>query len=113
MLRYAEVVEVTALERLEVLRVPCEYAPALIYAAMHLPHLRSLDLWTFLPLSPAAPEDILSQLTLTAATALTQLRLHLSLAAADINGRLELPPRLQVPVTMLLTISPIRRTTTS
>ena len=90
----AELLDLSVVQQLEVLRVPCDFPHVLTAVAGQLPRLRSLDLWCCT--AGAAPEGLLGQLTLAAATALTQLRLHMSLATADIVQRLQMPPRLQV-----------------
>lgn len=61
--------------------------------AAQLPRLRSLDLRCC---SEAGPQASMQDLALTAATRLTELRLHLSIAHPKFIQRLRMPPHLQV-----------------
>lgn len=89
----AGVQELSGLQRLEVLHVPYTRPHTIAQLAAHLPALRSLDLWCC---SKYAHKEAVGQLTLAAATALTELRLHVCAAAADTVRRLQMPPNLQV-----------------
>ncbi len=86
--------ELSRLQRLEVLHVPCISPYAIAQLAAHLPALRSLDLRC--SSTAGANEEAVGQLTLAAATALTELRLHVHTYAIDTLQRLLMPPRLQV-----------------
>ena len=96
--RCAGLQELSCLQRLEVLRVPCIEPHAITQLAAHLPALRSLDLWCS---TARYHKQAAGQPTLAAATSLTQLHLHACPAAADTVRRLQLPPRLQVLTTVL------------
>jgi hypothetical protein len=89
----------TTLQQLEVLRVPCDDAQGTARLAAQLPRLRSLDL-RCCPMRCCAPEEAheaaAAPLDLTAATALTRLRLHMCGGAAEDVKRLQMPPQLQV-----------------
>ena len=88
--------QLSRLRRLEVLHVPCISPHAITQLAAHLPALRSLDLWCCS--TTDAHEETTGQLTLAAATSMTELRLHAcaAAAAADTVRRLQMPPQLQV-----------------
>ena len=86
--------ELSRLQRLEVVHVPCTNPNATTRLAAHLPALRSLDLWCCS--TAGAHDEAAGQLTLAAATALTELRLHVCAQAAGTVQRLQMPPRLQV-----------------
>ena len=94
MLHCAGLQELSRLQRLEVLQVPCTDPYAITRLATHLPALRSLELWC--SSSAGAQEEAVGQLTLAAATALTELRLNVRTQAFDTVKRLQMPPRLQV-----------------
>ena len=89
----------TALQQLEVLRVPCDDAQATARLAAQLPRLRSLDL-RCCPMRCCAPGETHDEATvplqLMAATALTELRLHMCGGAAKTVKCLQMPPQLQV-----------------
>ena len=91
--------KLAALQQLEVLRVPCDDAQAITRLAAQLPRLRSLDL-RCCPLRCCSPKEIhleaAAALDLTAAAALTQLRLHMCGGAFDTVQRMQMPPQLQV-----------------
>ena len=86
--------ELSRLQRLEVLQVPCTDPYAITQLATHLPALRSLELWC--SWTAGAQEETVRQLTLAAATALTELRLNVRTRALDTVQRLQMPPQLQV-----------------
>ena len=94
MSRRAGLHELSRLQRLEVLHVPCSSPLAITRLAASLPALRSLELWCCS--ATDVHEEAAGQLTLATATALTELRMHLCDAAADTVRRLQMPPRLQV-----------------
>jgi hypothetical protein len=79
LLHLAGLQRLSALQRLEVLHVPCHNPHAVARLAAQLPRLRSLLRCCSAPGLKASTHD----LVLTAATALTELRLHLSTAFAD------------------------------
>lgn len=84
----------STLQQLEVLHVPCDDAHAITRLAVQLPHLRSLDLRCCS--GSGAHEEAGGQLTLAAATVLTELRLHVCGSAGATVTRLQMPPQLQV-----------------
>lgn len=86
--------QLSRLQRLEVLHVPCVSPHATTRLAAHLPALRSLDLRC--SSTAGVDDEAVGQLTLAAATALTELRLHVCTQAVDVVQRLQMPPRLQV-----------------
>ena len=87
--------ELSHLQRLEVLHVPCTDLHAVTRLAAQLPAVRSLDL--LCSCSARAHQEAVGQLTLTAATSITELRLRACAScAADSVRRLQMPPRLQV-----------------
>ena len=73
--------------------MPCHNPHAITRLAAQLPRLRSLDLRCC---SAPGLKASMHDLVLTAATALTELRLHLSTAFADVMQQLQMPPHLQV-----------------
>ena len=85
--------------------MPCYDPRAVTRVAVRLPRLRSLDLRCC-----SAAEDLLEaddQLDLAAATALTELRLHVCSGTAARVRQLQMPPRLQVlPCHLLATVVP-------
>ena len=93
MSRSAGVQELSGLQRLEVLHMPYTSPHTVTHLAAHLPALRSLDLWCC---PEYAHKEAVGQLTLAAATALTELHLHVCPTAADTVRRLQMPPCLQV-----------------
>ena len=74
--------------------MPCIETHAITRLAAHLPALCSLDLRC--SATAGADEVDVGQLTLAAATALTELRLHVHTCAIGTVQRLQMPPRLQV-----------------
>ena len=94
MLHCAGFQQLSRLQRLEVLHLPCVSPHATTRLAAHLPALRSLLVWC--SSTAGANEEAVGQLTLAAATALTELRLHVFTHAIDAVQRLQMPPRLQV-----------------
>lgn len=86
----------STLQQLEVLHVPCHDVHAITRLAAHLLHLRSLD-WQCRP-EHEVHDEAGGELSLAAATALTELKLHVSGGAAGTVRRLQMPPRLQVPI---------------
>jgi hypothetical protein len=86
--------ELSRLQRLELLHVPCTDLHAIALLAAHLPALRILDLRC--SSTAGVDEEAVGQLSLAAATALTELRLHVHTYAIDTVQRLQMPPRLQV-----------------
>ena len=91
--------ELSRLQRLEVLRVPCTDLHAIARLAAQLPAVCSLDLRC--SCTTDAHEEAVDQLTLAAVTSITELRLHACAAAAESVRRLQMPPRLQVLTTVL------------
>lgn len=93
-LRCAGLVHLSALQRLEVLNLPCNKPHAVACLAAQLPRLRTLFLQCCSAAGlPAKPD---SMLALDAATALTALRLQVSANDVDVVQRLQFPPQLQV-----------------
>lgn len=86
--------QLSSLQQLEVLDIPCCDPHASTCLAVQLPCLRDLDLRC----TSAARWNTgtATQLSLAAAEALTHLRLHVSAADPDTVRRLQWPPRLQV-----------------
>ena len=82
------------LQRLELLHAPYTAPHAIALLAAHLPALRSLDLRC--SSTAVVDEETVGQLSLAAATSLTELRLHVHTHAIDTVQRLQMPPRLQV-----------------
>jgi hypothetical protein len=83
----------SALQRLKVLHVPCDNPHAIVRLAAQLPRLRSLDLRCC---SASGLKASTQDVVLTTVTQLTELRLRLSTAHADVMQRLRMPPHLQV-----------------
>lgn len=79
------------LRHLEVLRMPCSNPWALASLAVQLPRLRSLDLRLC-----CGDADAAKQLSLSAATALTELRMTATTDDIVLVQQMVLPPRLQV-----------------
>ena len=84
----------SALQRLEMLNLPCNKPHAVACLVAQLQRLRTLFLQCCSAAGlPARPD---SMLALDAATALTALRLQISADDVDIVQRLQFPPQLQV-----------------
>jgi hypothetical protein len=103
--RAAGLQQLSTLQQLELLDIPCNDPHAVAHLAVQLPCLRDLDLRC----SSAARGNagMASQrLSLAAAKELTHFRLHVSPADPDIVRHLQWPPQLQVlllsPTALLL-----------
>ena len=93
-LRCAGLHHLSALQRLEVLTVPCDKPHAVARLASQLPRLRSLCLQCCS--AAGLPAKSFGKLALDAARALTKVQLRVSAKDADIVRRVQLPPQLQV-----------------